>query len=490
MSIPQGLEELLSSWLPKAERWVELEREKTIEALAVCYQSKVVSGETAWASVPAFYQKRFGSCGSSYRRASDGRILTLAVAGDLASWRSLFAACGRLSRTFAKLENEAEAFNSLDNFEWWLLLNFTYAQCGAIGAETGGKRQNLDRGFKIEFNSTPLNETRFYVDESSGCPVEFQQALKQSAFEYGYFATITDLRLSTIASIRWMQETASQIHKQRSQQVKQSGPRLLPPQSRTWEEAAKLAKAKFDAEIEHGSPLLRTCLMKLADLWFDILRFDGDSDHYTQFADNIESIWYWYFTARRKWDECKSDWPNSQNLELCTIPCTSVADGAIEFFDLVVVDVLDSVRGQAKLTNDKSIDQDWAIVFCERLRSHLDRIGIGSKPLDGLSLVKRLERDLPTEAVEAESNCLKAESGLTAETQERSVYEWPKEYENDKWIYENIHIQTFDDLSVNHKIEGNSKHWKVGFSRNQYKARADRFADFHGFIHRRFNTAG
>ena len=66
-------------------------------------------------------------------------------------------------------------------------------------------------------------------------------------------------------------------------------------------------------------------------------------------------------------------------------------------------------------------------------------------------------------------------------------YQWPGEYANDKWIYENIEQHTLADLSVEHKIVADEKGWRSGFSRNQYKTRSRRFAEFHGLEPRRLS---
>jgi hypothetical protein len=95
--------------------------------------------------------------------------------------------------------------------------------------------------------------------------------------------------------------------------------------------------------------------------------------------------------------------------------------------------------------------------------------------------VEAIAPNLTLKGNEAESTTLNAESN-------KKTYPWPEEYENDKWIYENIHLNKFEQLSIKHKKLKFSKRWKVGFVRNTYKKRAARFAEFHGFEKRFFNT--
>lgn len=68
------------------------------------------------------------------------------------------------------------------------------------------------------------------------------------------------------------------------------------------------------------------------------------------------------------------------------------------------------------------------------------------------------------------------------------AYEWPDFYELDKWIYDNIWTQSHTDLSVNYKIFCSDKKRKSSLSsRNAFKNRAKRFADFNRLPHRNFS---
>lgn len=57
----------------------------------------------------------------------------------------------------------------------------------------------------------------------------------------------------------------------------------------------------------------------------------------------------------------------------------------------------------------------------------------------------------------------------------------------DKWIFENIHSNKYEDLRVEHadRYQSGNK-TKSGLSRNQFKTRADRYGDYHGLRDRRF----
>jgi len=182
-----------------------------------------------------------------------------------------------------------------------------------------------------------------------------------------------------------------------------SEPYSLPPKDRTWSKVSQQAKAKFEAGTRCDDWGLATCLMGMGRIWFEIVGFDHESDHYTKYATNIELIWYYYYESRRLWNLSEPKWPRFAKFDLLGAPCTSVADGSIEFFDMVVVDVLDAVRGEVRLVNETSVDQEWAAKFSERLSQRLERLGVANKPVDALNLLKVLERDLPAERAEATS---------------------------------------------------------------------------------------
>ncbi len=91
------------------------------------------------------------------------------------------------------------------------------------------------------------------------------------------------------------------------------------------------------------------------------------------------------------------------------------------------------------------------------------------------SVVNRVLSEAPTSANSGPVN-------------EIAPYTWSDEYEHDQWIYDNIHLHNFEDLSVKHQSIGKKKGWWAPFSRNQYKARARRFADHHGLPHRQFSS--
>lgn len=179
-----------------------------------------------------------------------------------------------------------------------------------------------------------------------------------------------------------------------------SEPYSLPPKDRTWSKVSQQAKAKFEAGTRCDDWGLATCLMGMGRIWFEIVGFDHESDHYTKYATNIELIWYYYYESRRLWNLSEPKWPRFAKFDLLGAPCTSVADGSIEFFDMVVVDVLDAVRGEVRLVNETSVDQEWAAKFSERLSQRLERLGVANKPVDALNLLKVLERDLPAERTE------------------------------------------------------------------------------------------
>jgi hypothetical protein len=72
----------------------------------------------------------------------------------------------------------------------------------------------------------------------------------------------------------------------------------------------------------------------------------------------------------------------------------------------------------------------------------------------------------------------------------RKPYKWMEFLAEDAWIYENIHSNSFDDLRVDHNEQCQSKkHFKKVLVRNQYKTRADRYADYHTFPKRRVKGA-
>ena len=68
-------------------------------------------------------------------------------------------------------------------------------------------------------------------------------------------------------------------------------------------------------------------------------------------------------------------------------------------------------------------------------------------------------------------------------------YEWPDEYERDKWIYENIECHLFLSLALKFESLSASKHWTGVTARNAFKKIADRFARFHRFPQKRFSKS-
>lgn len=182
-----------------------------------------------------------------------------------------------------------------------------------------------------------------------------------------------------------------------------SEPYSLPPKDRTWSKVSEQAKAKFEASTRCDDWGLTSCLMGMGRIWFEIVGFDHESDHYTKYATNIELIWYYCYESRRLWNLNEPKWPKIARFDLLGTPCTSVADGSIEFFDMVVVDVLDAIRGEVRLVNETSVNQEWAAQFSKRLSQRLERLGVANKPVDALKLLKILERDLPAERTEATS---------------------------------------------------------------------------------------
>ena len=64
---------------------------------------------------------------------------------------------------------------------------------------------------------------------------------------------------------------------------------------------------------------------------------------------------------------------------------------------------------------------------------------------------------------------------------EEPTYDWPEHYERDKWIHENVPLNSYDDTVTKLEKFVSKNGWEHITSRNQLRKIAVRFAKFHGY---------
>jgi hypothetical protein len=77
-------------------------------------------------------------------------------------------------------------------------------------------------------------------------------------------------------------------------------------------------------------------------------------------------------------------------------------------------------------------------------------------------------------------------SNQSEDRQVAGAYPSAKTYARDEWIYKNIHLNSYDTLSVKLNKKAKTEKWAIISSRNGLKNAADRHADYHELEKRRF----
>ncbi|WP_146529087.1 hypothetical protein [Novipirellula artificiosorum] len=204
-----GFEPLVDTWLPKAERWLEQERDKPIECLLVWYMrgDSETDRKHGWDDLPKYYRSHFADGIKSWHCIKkEQEFLQIAYRGSLTGWREVFGNFDLYCRDFVRIEpsDYLDGWCSLDR---WTITLFFLLQNGLISEAVGGRRMNLDPRFKVASESWTPTDTRFAVDKPMLGPLkELSDSLKDSADQYGFYAHITDLRIASVDAIRSLQK--------------------------------------------------------------------------------------------------------------------------------------------------------------------------------------------------------------------------------------------------------------------------------------------
>ena len=210
---PDDIAPLFDTWLPKAERWLENERDKPITCLILWYQIKVGEKNRGWSELPELYRKQFEKAGRSQRRIADREYLEIAYRGEMTGWKELLGNIDEICRQVIQVDS-ADYLQRLSSVDRWVMILFHLLQLNALGDSLGGRRMNLDPRFKLSFGDwNPTGDSiRFPVDQPLGGGFEeFSRALKESADNHGFFATIDDLRIVSVAALRWLKKKRDQL---------------------------------------------------------------------------------------------------------------------------------------------------------------------------------------------------------------------------------------------------------------------------------------
>lgn len=194
----------VNTWLPKAERWLESERNQTIEGLLVLYAFGPPGEPRGWDVLPEPYRKHFGRP-YAVNRLSAQQGLVLAKRGDSSGWCELFAAFG--SGTDGMV-NSGPALDGLDAECRWIVRLFLMAQRDLLGVVVGGQRMTLEprlRPIQIQVGDKTIDGEVLGLKVNEQAPWMVQE----SAQHYGYYSHITDLRIATVAAIRFLLEQPS-----------------------------------------------------------------------------------------------------------------------------------------------------------------------------------------------------------------------------------------------------------------------------------------
>ncbi len=202
----------VESSLARAERWLENERDKPISCLILRYQIKDGEENRGWSELPELYRKHFETAGRCGYRIGKEEYLEIAYHGEMAGWKELFGTAGEVGRQSICIE-KAEYLQHLNPIDRWSMIQFHLIRSKLLGDSFGGRRMNLDSRFNLSLGDLDVagGNVRFSIDQSLGGGLEkLPKALKESADNYGFFATINDLRSVSVAALQYLRHELNQ----------------------------------------------------------------------------------------------------------------------------------------------------------------------------------------------------------------------------------------------------------------------------------------
>lgn len=168
-------------------------------------------------------------------------------------------------------------------------------------------------------------------------------------------------------------------------------------------------------------------------------------------------------------------------------------------FDDLPMDLKDGMPGfdnceswRLRLDRTQNLTDESVDSILETLEKELHDAWLPNAPCYG-----DLRREIRAEAARAlekigsdDTKDDQGKAGSASAKKPQAPYPSPDNLSEDKWIFSNIHRHKFDDLRVEH-IEWcqSRKKTQRSLSRNQYKTRSDRYAEYHDLPIRRFKGA-
>ncbi|MDV6031349.1 MAG: hypothetical protein F9B45_14860 [Phycisphaera sp. RhM] len=198
---------LVDSWLLKADRWIEQDRDKPIEVLILEYVLNERGEATGrgWDELPSKLRSHFGGTARSNHRLAKGRFMSFAYRGDMGGWRDLFGEIDKASRLLVRLE-PSDHMDRMDSLDHWALTLFHLGRVGAFDRVQGGKPMSLDPGLSVIVGGATLTDARFNIDGFGGENLApMKKLMRESAEKHGWYAHFHDIRMATVTTIRWLQ---------------------------------------------------------------------------------------------------------------------------------------------------------------------------------------------------------------------------------------------------------------------------------------------
>ncbi|MCR9293337.1 MAG: hypothetical protein NXI32_11505 [bacterium] len=190
------LQELIGTWLPKAERWIESERTKAIRCLVV-YSART-GPSNPWRDLPAYIQRIFERGRRSCERLN-GQTWVVAFRGELTGWREFFDLADYCLRGHLQYPGAEILDTPIANLALLIVRLLNDESAGFGGRLQGGQWMNLDPRFGLRINGMPADGSRMRFPISG----HHMPGLQDSADNYGAFAELSDLRIASVAAIRW-----------------------------------------------------------------------------------------------------------------------------------------------------------------------------------------------------------------------------------------------------------------------------------------------
>lgn len=403
-----NLDPLFNSWLPKAERWLEADRDATIGVLVVFYA--IVGPDEirppGWHDLPEACKKLYGDTPASIYRLNASSIVAIAKHGNQSGWKQLFSIVHRHIAHWIHLKPPPPT-ESLNGDDKWVMLLSNLLWRGLIDDSFGGKRYNLEPGHCVQIGtgeeSQALEDVRFQIDLPTN-PKPLKEHLERSADEYGSYWQITDLRAATIDAIHWFKSVHESATAETSTVIAQSD-RASPWNWSQYEEWAKERVGTLQQDYK-----FQNSLCALANSWTRILSLKSkDHDELGKLvAQFLES----YSHAASLWNQTgKEKWPPGSGATIGHHTRPSVAEAAMDYYHDMRNILFDGPMRSCEMHQSGTVPPDVCKVFQDSLRNDLTEKGIRYSPADTIALESQVETGIMNEASQLSNLGRKRSSG-------------------------------------------------------------------------------